>query len=166
MKGPVSSVTLRGVCDSDLDVFFAHQQDPVAVRQAAFVSVDPTSRPEFDARWSRIRSDPDVVVRTICCSGFIVGHVASFVANGQREITYWIDRVHWGRGVATLALSSFLGLVVERPLHARAAKDNVGSIRVLEKCGFRKVAEDRGFANARGEEIDEVIYVLDAPSDG
>jgi RimJ/RimL family protein N-acetyltransferase len=36
------------------------------------------------------------------------------------------------------------------------------SQRVLEKCGFRRVGEGRGFANARGEEIDEVLFRLDA----
>lgn len=41
-------------------------------------------------------------------------------------------------------------------------KDNAGSIRVLEKCGFQVAAESKGFANARGEEIDELVLVLSA----
>ena len=45
--------------------------------------------------------------------------------------------------------------------HARAALDNNGSIRVLEKCGFAVVDTGRGFANARGVEIDEVVMRLD-----
>ncbi|MGY3201486.1 GNAT family N-acetyltransferase [Streptomyces sp. TE5632] len=44
---------------------------------------------------------------------------------------------------------------------ARAAADNTGSVRVLEKCGFEVVGEDRGFANARGAEIDELVLRLD-----
>lgn len=47
-----------------------------------------------------------------------------------------------------------------RPLYARAAKDNVASIRVLEKCGFRISGYERAFANARGEEIEEAILEL------
>jgi hypothetical protein len=31
---------------------------------------------------------------------------------------------------------------------------------VLEKCGFVFVSEDKGFANARGEEIAEVVLEL------
>lgn len=42
---------------------------------------------------------------------------------------------HWG-SVATRALAAFLRLVTERPLHAHVAQHNVGSRRVLEKCGF------------------------------
>jgi RimJ/RimL family protein N-acetyltransferase len=40
------------------------------------------------------------------------------------------------------------------------AADNAGSIRVLEKCGFTLVGKDRGYAHARGEEIDEWVMRL------
>ena len=32
--------------------------------------------------------------------------------------------------------------MTERPLHAHVAKHNAGSIRVLEKCGFRLELEE------------------------
>ena len=47
-----------------------------------------------------------------------------------------------------------------RPIYGRAAKDNVASIRVMENCGFRISGYDKGFANARGEEIEEAILEL------
>jgi RimJ/RimL family protein N-acetyltransferase len=56
----------------------------------------------------------------------------------------------------------FLGEVKTRPLFARVAKDNAGSIRVLHKCGFVVIDEDRGFANARDEHIAELVLRLDA----
>jgi RimJ/RimL family protein N-acetyltransferase len=46
-------------------------------------------------------------------------------------------------------------------VNARAASDNVASLRVLEKAGFRRVGVDRGFAHGRGEEIEETILRLD-----
>ena len=49
----------------------------------------------------------------------------------------------------------------ERPVYARAASDNVGSLRVLEKAGFRRVGVNRDFAPGRGEEIEETILRLD-----
>jgi RimJ/RimL family protein N-acetyltransferase len=79
---------------------------------------------------------------------------------GERQVTYWIGREYWGRGAATAELREVLDAVRDRPLHARAAADNGGSIRVLEKCGFVVTGNDRGFANARGEEIDEVLLTL------
>lgn len=42
-----------------------------------------------------------------------------------------------GRGIATEGVSAFVLLQQTRPLYAGVANDNVGSIRVLQKCGFK-----------------------------
>ncbi|TPQ19987.1 GNAT family N-acetyltransferase [Streptomyces sporangiiformans] len=154
-------VALREVHDSDLPVFFRQMNDPDSLRMAAFTAKDPADRDAFDAHWSRIRSSPDVVLRTVLVDGDVVGSASVYGDPGEREVTYWIDRAYWGRGIATRALKALLAEVPERPLHARAAADNAGSRRVLEKCGFRVTAHDRGFANARGAEIDELVLTLD-----
>ncbi|WHM39322.1 GNAT family N-acetyltransferase [Streptomyces sp. BPTC-684] len=152
-------VVLREVVDDDLPVFFAHMSDPESVRVAAFAAEDPTDRVRFDAHWARIRASGDLI-RTVLADGEVAGHAAVYGPPDHREVTYWVDRAHWGRGIATAALSALVGLVPQRPLHARAAADNTGSIRVLQKCGFEIVGHDRGFANARGAEIDEVVLTL------
>ncbi|MFE7272744.1 GNAT family N-acetyltransferase [Streptomyces sp. NPDC057623] len=153
-------VELREVHDSDLPVFYRQLNDPEALRMAAFTPKDPTDRDAFDAHWQRIRTSPDVL-RTILADGDVVGSTAVYGEPGEREVTYWVDRAYWGRGVATAALRGLLAEVPERPLYARAAADNEGSLRVLRKCGFRVTAQARGFANARGEEIDEVVLHLE-----
>jgi RimJ/RimL family protein N-acetyltransferase len=96
----------------------------------------------------------------------VVGSVAKFLDKefGKPEVTYWIGKEYWGMGLATQALSRLLGDVKERPIYGRAAKDNVASIRVMEKCGFRILGSSRGFANARGKETEEAILELgDSP---
>ena len=90
----------------------------------------------------------------------MAGHVASFERAGATEITYWIGREHWGRGVATRAVRLFLADVPARPLHARAARDNVASIRVLEKCGFAVTGVERSFASARDQVVEELLLEL------
>ncbi|MFI5675862.1 GNAT family N-acetyltransferase [Streptomyces cellulosae] len=152
-------VVLREVHDSDLPVFFRQMNDPEAARMAAFTAEDPADWDSFSALWQRIRSSQDVA-RTVLADGDVVGSAAVYGEPGEREVTYWVDRAYWGRGVATAALRGLLAEVPERPLYARAAADNQGSLRVLEKCGFRITATARGFANARGEEIDEVVLSL------
>jgi RimJ/RimL family protein N-acetyltransferase len=88
----------------------------------------------------------------------VIGHVLSYEQSGRPEVSYWLGRDFWGRGLATRALSDFLARVNQkRPIYARVAKDNLRSLRVLEKCGFRITGEDKGFANARGEEVEEWI---------
>jgi len=61
----------------------------------------------------------------------------------------------------TQALNRMLHLVVDRPIFARAATDNVGSIRVLQKCGFKIIGKNKDFANGRGEDTEEYILRLD-----
>lgn len=154
-------VVLRPVETADLDALFEHQLDPEAVRMAAFTQKDPSDRAAFDAHWDRLLADDTVVVRAIVTDGDVVGHIAVFGPDGEREVTYWIGRDHWGQGIATQALRALLGIVDHRPLFARAAADNVASLIVLKNCGFEELRRERGFANARGETIDEVVLTLD-----
>ncbi|MGW2047568.1 GNAT family N-acetyltransferase [Streptomyces sp. NPDC001858] len=153
-------IDLRRVHDSDLPVFYRQQNDPEALRMAAFTPQDPADRDAFDAHWEKIRAS-SAVLRTILADGDVVGSAAVYGEPGEREVTYWVDRAYWGQGIATAALSALVAEVPERPLFARAAADNAGSLRVLEKCGFRATARAAGFANARGAEIEEIVLRLE-----
>lgn len=154
------AVTLRELVDDDLPILFAQQRDPVAVQMAAFTAKDPDDWPAYLAHMAKVRADPTITNRVILVAGAVAGSIAVHSWFGDPEITYWIDRSFWGSGVATAALRLFLAEVTTRPLYARAAADNTGSIRVLEKAGFVKIGDERGYANARGAEIDEVVYKL------
>jgi RimJ/RimL family protein N-acetyltransferase len=130
---------LRDVAKTDLAVFFEQQLDPEAARMAAFPARD---REAFDAHWEKILADETVRAKTIVVDGAVAGNVVSFRHAGKTEVGYWLGREFWGRGLATRALVEFLRLVDERPLYAGVAKHNVGSIRVLEKCGFERFGEE------------------------
>jgi RimJ/RimL family protein N-acetyltransferase len=161
---PDSDILLREVTEDDLAIFFEQQQDPAANWMAAFTAKDPTDWAAFAAKWAKILGDGTDTAKTIVCGGRVAGNVLCFVApwSGQREVSYWVGRGHWGRGVATTALAAFVSGLAMRPLYARAAGDNIASIRVLEKCGFVLIGRERGFANARGAEIEEVVLELRA----
>lgn len=152
---------LREGRDEDLAVLFEQWADPVAAHMAAFTGPDHMDRAAFERRWSRLRADEKVLVRVIVVDDEVVGTIGSWGDPGEREVTYWIGRSYWGKGIATDALSEYLAVERSRPLRARVAADNVASRRVLEKCGFRVVGTDRGFAGARSEEIEELVLVLD-----
>jgi RimJ/RimL family protein N-acetyltransferase len=158
----VLNVALRPVEDRDLDALFEQGRDPEAVQMAAFTSADPSDRRAFDAHMARVRTAPGITHRAVTCDGQLVGSIASFPIDGQTEITYWIDRAAWGRGIATRAVALLLDLVPDRPLHARAASDNIGSLRVLHKSGFVTVGTEISFAAGRNEEIEEAILRLDS----
>jgi len=154
-------IALRPLVDSDADALFRMMQDPESVRMAAFTPEDPTDRARFDTQRARIRADPTVTERAITYDGALAGSIASFVMEGDTEITYWIDRPLWGRGIASEALAMFLTIVTERPLHARAASDNTGSLHVLRKAGFQIQKTEISYAEARGTEIEETVLRLD-----
>jgi RimJ/RimL family protein N-acetyltransferase len=154
---------LREVRDEDLAVLFEQWADPVAAHMAAFTAPDHMDRGAFERRWSRIRADETKIARVIVVDGDVAGSISSWGDPDEREVTYWIGRSYWGKGIATSALNAFLAVDRSRPLHARVAHDNAASRRVLEKCGFRVVATDRGFAEARSGEIEEFVLRLDEP---
>jgi len=157
----IQNLFLRDVVDDDLPLFFEFQLDPDANHMAAFIARDPTDREAFTAHWKKILAEPTCIIRTIVCDGQVVGSVSSYEESGRPEVTYWIGRAHWGKGIATRALTAFLEQVnATRPIYARVAKDNPGSRRVLEKCGFQVIGETKGFAKARGEEIEELLLEL------
>ena len=122
------TITLRDVTDADLPIFFGLKRDFTYNHMAAFTHKDPDDRVAFDAHRKKIRSNPELTNRAILFEGQVAGHIASFVIDGNREITYGIARHLWGR--------------------------------VLAKCGFEVTGEDIGFANARGQEIEEFVLRL------
>jgi RimJ/RimL family protein N-acetyltransferase len=127
-------VTLREVEEDDLAALYEHQREPEALRMG---SLRTRERDAFMTHWTTtILGNASVTKRTILVDGCVAGNVVSFGRDGRRLVGYWLGREFWGKGVATAALFEFLKHERERPLFAFVAKQNLGSIRVLEKCGF------------------------------
>jgi len=160
---PSTPILLREVHPQDREIFYLQQLDAEANWMAAFVSKDPADRESFEDHWDKILASPQNVNRTVLASGQVAGHIACYPNSGHLEVTYWLGREFWGKGIATGALRLMLGAVTVRPLLARTAKGNPASLRVLQKCGFVIVGEDRGFAHGRGGETEELHLRLDGP---
>ena len=149
---------LRDVTESDLPIFFEQQLEPEATAMAAF---PPRDRESFMAHWAKIMADESVILKTILFNGQVAGNIVCWEQFGEREVGYWLGKEFWGKGIATKALSEFLKQVKTRPLVAHVAKQNVASRRVLEKCRFMFVGEDR-YLDKRGTELEEFILKLDS----
>jgi RimJ/RimL family protein N-acetyltransferase len=141
---------LRDVAESDLDAFFEHQREPEGNEMAIFPARD---RKTFDAHWRKLLADDSVIKRTIVHEGQVAGNIGCWEQDGQRLVGYWIGREFWGKGVATKALAELTEELTARPLHAWVATTNVGSIRVLEKCGFVRVG-------SRTTDVEELLFEL------
>ena len=153
-------VKLRQTEKSDLEFFFQFQLDKEANRLAAFTPKDPTDKEAYFKKYTKHLNDSTINMQTILVDETIAGSIAKFEMEGDTEITYWLDRNFWGKGIATTALKNFLMIENTRPIFGRVAFDNLGSQKVLERCGFVKIGTDKGFANARQKEIEEFIYKL------
>ena len=154
-----SHLQVRDVEDSDLEVFFEHQRDHEATRMAAFPARE---RDAFMAHWAEIRADRTVFTQTIVVDGQVAGNIVCWDQSGKHEVGYWVGRDFWGRGVATEALALFLKKMTLRPLHAYVAPHNIGSIRVLEKSGFRRAeAQEIPPSTAYDDGVGHMVFVLE-----
>jgi RimJ/RimL family protein N-acetyltransferase len=156
----VSELALRPVEVGDLDAIFEQWRDPDSVRMAAFTPDDPSDRIAFDAHMAKIMSSSENRLRAIIGESGLVGTIGSYLSDGATEVTFWIDRRCWGQGIAGRALGLFLEDVAVRPVRARAASDNVGSLRVLGRAGFHRIGTEVSFAPGRAAEIEETILEL------
>ncbi|MBK9124342.1 MAG: GNAT family N-acetyltransferase [Chloroflexi bacterium] len=150
-------VVLRPVTADDLPILFEQQLDAEANWMSAFTFEDPSDRAGYMTHWNSLLTNKDIVLRAIEWRGQLAGYVLSFTLFGRLSVAYWLGREFWGKGIATAGLTAFLDIQRTRPIYARVAKDNLGSRRVLEKCGFQIIGEERNFANARKAETDELI---------
>lgn len=152
------SVYLRPVLADDLPRLFEFQCDSVACELAAVI---PRTQAEFTAHWSVVLADDSILSRAIVADDELVGSISCFFCESQLSVGYWIRRSAWGQGIATRALVLLLNEESRRPIHARVAVHNVGSRRVLEKCGFRVLKNEWSEATDRFQACEEVFLILD-----
>lgn len=156
-KTPCMAVTLREPQLDDIARLYEFQCDPESNRLAG---VYPRSRDAFDAIWTKVLTEGHIASRVILADGVLVGQINRFPRNELDYVGYWLDRSHWGRGIATRALRQFLGIVWQRPLHAQVAAHNVASIRVLRGCGFVEVGREFSPGDERFVACEEVQFLL------
>jgi RimJ/RimL family protein N-acetyltransferase len=150
------SILLRDVIESDLPILFEQQLDPEATAMAAFPAREHDA---FMAHWKKIMADEKVILKTILYNDQIAGSIVSWEMFGEREVGYWIGKEFWSRGIMTQALAEYIRIVQTRPLMAHVARHNIGSRRVLEKCGFVVIGEDK-YTNPAGVEVEEFVLKL------
>ncbi|WP_328990823.1 GNAT family N-acetyltransferase [Kribbella sp. NBC_01245] len=152
----MTTVVLRPVEDDDVEIFHQYESDPEASRRAAFPARE---HDRFVAHFAKIRVDPTVTLRTVLADGEVAGNIVEWEQDGQHWLGYWFGRAFWGRGVGTAALRLFLDEVRVRPLYADPAEQNVGSVRLLEKVGFKQVPPEEQPPPDNG--ITHILLVLD-----
>ncbi len=126
--------------------------------------VKPRSRAAFDAIWTKFYSDstsgiPGMASKVVLVDQTVCGSIGCFPMEGLLCVGYSIARTHWGRGIATRALSLLLSEVPVRPIHARAAASNAASLSVLKKNGFRRTGSKLSPETDRYLACEEVSFI-------
>lgn len=143
-------MSLRDVSNDDLPIFYEHQLDPNATRMAAFPARDWDTHM---AHWHKILRDETVVTKAILMGGEVAGtsSVGNKTASGKSDTG---SEVTTGARALPRSPSHSSCSLWTRPLYAHVAEHNVGSLRVLEKCGFT-VDTEKHEGNA-----EEVVLLL------
>ena len=146
-----------GVTEEDVESFFHDQSDPEASAMAALPARD---REAHRAHWARIMADPDCTTLAIEADGVLAGNVVSWEAEGRRFVGYWIDKRHWGQGIATRALS-IGGAVVSYTLMNDSSRLPVTGL--VAHAGATTASVD---TRARARQRDPRVVRIVAPSWG
>ena len=159
---------LRGPIPADVDAWAACIADPDVTRYLGWRRhaslADTRGFVEFsNTQWKTWNSGPMLAISRE--SGALLGGTGlSFDGPDVAQTGYGFAKDAWGQGFATEALRAMIELASQRGvtrLYAVCHAQHQASWRVLEKCGFRVVATERGFAEARGGEIDELVLRLE-----
>ena len=164
-------VELRWLEDGDAPALFALFSDPEVMRYWSWLPF--TDRVQAQRLLEDIRGH--FRARTlfqwgIVHDGHLIGTTTLFHldhANRHAEIGFALARAHWGRGLASEAVSTLVGFAFEtlglHRLEAGADPRNDGSIRLLERQGFRREGYLRERYHVGDEVQDDVLFGLLRP---
>lgn len=89
-------------------------------------------------------------------------HLMKDVYRFNAEIGYWLSEKHWGKGITTEAVRLLVDYAFRNTslirIFAGVFSSNYSSMRVLEKCGFKREAVFKKSVKKEGAFLDEHIY--------
>jgi len=155
-------ILLREYADSDLErlVYLANNEN--VARYLVYTFPHPYTK--ADAEWwiSSGSKQNGAITRVIEFQGLFVGSVGITPQSGWRdhiaEIGYWVAEDYWCKGIATAALLQMTDYGFSnrkfRKLCAPVLAPNIGSMRVLEKCGYQREAILKSEVQKKGTYFD------------
>jgi len=158
-----TDVHLRPLRPDDAEAWFAYLSDPLVTELTSYdirhiTDVSSMIERHDDGqlpRWAIARKSDDILIGTC-------GFHSWWVKDKRGEIGYDLARDYWNHGIATDALaatlrSAFAATDLNRA-EAVVMVENIGSQRVLEKCGFQNEGRLRQLRNCRGTFRDFYLY--------
>lgn len=161
---------LRPLQDKDLMSVYEYRSDAYTNRYQGWIPRTPADMEQF---LSMISTNPDIpgtwyqLVIIESESGKLIGDIGLHFLNPVNkvvELGITLSRSYHGRGYATEALRALIALLFsdlkKHRLFASIDPDNIGSIRLFERLGFRKEAHFVKSLFLDDRWVDDTIYGL------
>jgi RimJ/RimL family protein N-acetyltransferase len=146
----------------DPAIYEHENQPPPSVDRVRerFLALESRCSPDGNQHWL------NWVIRL--SSGRLAGYVqATVYPDARAAIAYVLESTFWGRGLARRAAEAMIEELADhygvQILSAVLKRDNVRSLRLLERLGF--AAGDPLLRDALGVEADELLMLRDARTD-
>lgn len=164
-------VKIRAWQISDLHSLVTHANNERVAQNMTNLFPHPYTIESGEAFLNRVIPQQPTALFAIEVAGQAVGgigiHVQTDIMCKNAELGYWLGEAYWGQGIMTQVVPmaahyAFTHFDIVR-LFARSFGSNIGSQKVLQKCGFvleMYVAQNL-YKNGRFE--DEHIYALRRP---
>ncbi|MEK6235438.1 MAG: GNAT family N-acetyltransferase [Planctomycetales bacterium] len=153
-------------CLNDPDIFENTLRIPSPYTEAdaeAWLNIvrKSTKQQGQPVQWA-IRTENDALIGGCGFDGLQLGK------SHQAEIAYWLARSHWGQGIMSAAAAVVCRHAFEEfglvKIIAHVFDFNIGSARVLEKCGFEQEGLLRNHFLKQGKLINARRYGLFKPT--
>jgi [ribosomal protein S5]-alanine N-acetyltransferase len=155
--------------EGDETALVRHADDTAIWSQVRDLFPTPYTREDAEQWIELAGEDAEITDFAIEVDGEAVGGIGyaqqADVNRCSAEIGYWVGKAWWGRGIATEALTALSDAVFA--LHPEIVRiyavpfaDNIGSRRVLEKCGYALEGIMCDAAIKNGRLRDQAMYAL------
>jgi ribosomal-protein-alanine N-acetyltransferase len=109
-----------------------------------------------------------ISIFAICFNNEAIGgigvHPQQDIHQKSAELGYWLAEPFWGKGIMSTAVKQMIEFAFNNfdinRLYARPFSSNIGSQKVLEKCGFTHEATLKKSIYKNGLYLDELIYSI------
>lgn len=137
--------TIRNITDKDI-LSLKESANNVNIARFLNDSFPSPYKVEDATRWVLFCSNlPEYSQQVIECQGKVIGCIGITINcdiyRMTGEIGFWLAEDFWNKGIMTFIIKEYLILIQEQynlnRIYARVFPDNVGSIRALEKNGFK-----------------------------
>lgn len=123
------------------------------------------ARETIEFLMSQYESEDGVLVYPVITkNGDNVGYVQLVPIEEGWEIGYHIAKKYTGNGYATEAVKAFLPVIAKKKsisvIYGICLKENLSSIKVMEKCGFKNVYTGEGEYQGEKQEIVKNIWSI------